>query len=98
MITVNWTTLMLGGGVGTVVGALFFVGLAYGMRLALRSAAPVKLLALSAALRIISLLGVGWVVVTQGGPWAALGYAGAFFVTRIIATTLARITAPVGRT
>lgn len=90
-MSVDWSAVVLGGGVGAMMGALFFLGLAVGMRWALRSAAPVRLLALSAALRIAALLGVGWIVVGQGGPWAALGYASAFFITRLIATTLARI-------
>jgi hypothetical protein len=97
MIVIDWSALVLGGASGLVMGVLFFLGLALGMRLALRSESPVKLLALSAALRIAALLGVAWVVVGQGGPWAAPGYALAFLVVRIIATTIARVGAPAGR-
>ncbi|SFO18433.1 hypothetical protein SAMN04487859_11852 [Roseovarius lutimaris] len=97
MIAIDWTALVLGGASGLVMGGLFFVGLALGMRLALRSVSPVKLLTLSATLRIAALLGVGWVVIGQGGPWAALGYAIAFLMVRIIATTIARVGAPAGR-
>jgi len=97
MIAIDWTALVLGGASGIIMGAFYFIGLALGMRLALRSVSPVKLLTLSATLRIAALLGVGWVVIGQGGPWAALGYAIAFLAVRIIATTIARAGAPAGR-
>lgn len=97
MMSVDWFAIGLGGGVGAVMSALFFAGLALGMKWALRSAAPVKLLSLSAVLRIAALLWVGWVVAGQGGPWAGLGYAGAFFAARLFATTFARITPAVER-
>jgi len=97
MIVIDWSALVLGGASGIVMGAFYFIGLALGMRLALRSVSPVKLLTLSATLRIAALLGVGWVVIGQGGPWAALGYAIAFLAVRIIATTIARVGAPAGR-
>lgn len=90
MIPVDWTAMMLGLGVGLVMGAVYFAGLALGIRLALRRKRPVGLLSLSAALRIAALLSVGWVVARQGGPWAAPGYAIAFLVVRFVATTLAR--------
>ncbi len=96
MSAVDWPSVVFGGAVGAVMGALFFVGLAVGMRWALRSETPVKLLSLSAALRIAALLGIGWLVVGQGGPWAAIGYALAFFVVRLIATTFARVGVPAG--
>jgi F1F0 ATPase subunit 2 len=86
---------MLGGAVGVAMSALFFAGLAFGIRLALQSESPVKFLSLSAALRIAVLLGVGWVVEAQGGPWAVLGYVFAFFIVRLIATTFSRLGAPV---
>ncbi|MCG3268544.1 ATP synthase subunit I [Yoonia sp. I 8.24] len=91
MMAVNWAAVALGGGIGTITGALFFWGLAFGMRHALRSESPVKALVLSAVLRITVLLAVGWIVATQAGPWAAVGYALAFFLTRFIATTFAPI-------
>lgn len=94
MIAVDWTAVTLGGAVGTVLGVFFFVGLAVGMRYALRSGSPVTVLSLSAGVRIGALLGVGWLVLGQGGPWAGLGYALAFFATRLIATISARISMP----
>lgn len=90
MIAFDWTAVMLGLAVGIVMSTVFFAGLAVGMRHALRRASPVKLLTLSAALRITALLGVGWVVAGQGGPWAAVGYAVAFVVARLVVTTFAR--------
>jgi hypothetical protein len=94
MIAVDWSALALGGVVGAVLGALFFVGLAVGMRYALRSGNPVTVLSLSAALRISALLGGGWIVLGQGGAWACLGYALAFFATRLITTISVRISMP----
>lgn len=96
MISVDWIAAMLGLVVGIVMSAGFFIGLAVGMRRALRSANPVKLLSLSAALRIAALLGVGWVVMGQGGLWGALGYGVAFLVVRFAATTFARVSATAG--
>jgi hypothetical protein len=90
----DWPALMTGAAIGTLVSGCFFVGLALGMRLALRSGAPVLALAISAALRIVLLLVLGWYVVAQGGPWAGLGFAAAFLVLRLLATTYMRI-APV---
>lgn len=90
MIEIEWPAIGLGLAVGIPVSAVFFIGLAVGMRRALHSDHPVRLLSLSAALRIAALLGVGWLVLGQGGPWAALGFAGAFFGARLVATTWAR--------
>jgi hypothetical protein len=91
MINVDWTAGILGLAVGTAMGAVFFMGLAFGMRLALRTQNPIGILTFSAALRIAALLGIGWIVMEQGGPWAALGYGIAFFGARFIATTFARV-------
>lgn len=96
MIAIDWTAVMTGAVIGGAVSGAFFAGLAAGMRLALRSATPVKVLALSAGLRIGLLLAVGWAVVALGGTWAALGYGAAFVVLRFIATTYMRI-APTAR-
>jgi len=84
----------LGRLIGLAMSTFFFAGLAFGMRQALRRENPVMMLALSAAIRVAALLGVGWLVLGQAGPWAALGYAVAFLVTRLVATTFARISLP----
>ncbi|MEM5493022.1 ATP synthase subunit I [Hoeflea sp. AS16] len=96
MIDIDWTAAMLGFGIGTVMGVVFFVGLAVGIRRALRTKTPIGILTLSAAVRLAAFLGVGWVVVSQGGPWAGLGYGIAFLVVRLVATTLARSEAVTG--
>lgn len=98
MINVDWAAVTVGLAAGTLMGAFFFLGLAFGMRIALRTQIPIKVLAISAALRIAALLGVGWAIVQQVGPWATLGYGIAFFVVRFIATTCVRIGAPAGGT
>ena len=94
MIPFEWTQIMIGICAGTAISALYFAGLAYGMRIALRTTSPIRILSISATLRMVMLLGAGWVVTTQSGPWAFVGYGAAFFVVRFIATTVARIGAP----
>jgi hypothetical protein len=98
MINVDWIALMQGLSAGTIMGTVFFTGLALGMRRALRTRNPIIILTLSAALRIAALLAVGWLVIVWGGPWAGLGYAIAFFATRFVATALVRAGAPAGST
>jgi hypothetical protein len=98
MIPVDWIAVMLGLAAGAVMGAIFFLGLAAGMQLALRSRNTIGILSLSAVLRIAALLAVGWTVVERGGPWAFAGYGAAFLAARFIATALARGTAPAGST
>ncbi|WP_108484325.1 ATP synthase subunit I [Oceaniglobus ichthyenteri] len=71
---------------GALAAALFFAGLAWGMRLALRAPRPVAVLLPSAALRIALLLGAGWWVATWGVA-AILGFALAFMVVRLILLT-----------
>tara|TARA_R110002020_G_scaffold192228_1_gene392251 strand:- start:4902 stop:5201 length:300 start_codon:yes stop_codon:yes gene_type:complete len=96
MIEVEWSAALLGFGIGTVMGIVFFVGLAIGIQRALRTKTPVGILALSAVVRLAAFLGIGWVVVSQGGPWAGLGYGIAFLAVRFAATTLARSEAVTG--
>ena len=96
MIQIDWNFVVLGLVLGTIAGALFFAGLGLGLRLALRSGQPVRVLMLSATLRIAALLGVGWLVVSQGGPWAFAGFALSFLVVRTIATMVARADMPTG--
>ena len=89
MTGIDWHALMLGLAVGTGVSALFFVGLAFGMRMALWAPRPTAILLLSASLRIALLLAVGWFVIQLGG-WAFLGYATSFLIVRFIAITIAQ--------
>lgn len=94
MIGIDWTDLALGAAAGGLGGALFFLGLAFGMRRALRRANPAPLLILSAALRISALLALGWVV-AQAGAAALAGFALAFMAARQAA--IAWMPAPLGR-
>lgn len=89
MIDIDWSALLLGLTVGAAVSALFFAGLAYGMRIAFGTGRPVAVLLLSSALRIALLLVAGWFV-AQSGPWALGGFALSFLLVRFIAITFAR--------
>ncbi len=96
MTPFDWTAIWMGLAAGSAMSALFFAGLGLGLRLALRRAHPVGLLMLSAVLRMATLLGAGWLVVAQWGPWSLMGYGAAFLITRFVETTIARAGAPVG--
>lgn len=89
MIDIDWSALLLGLAVGAAVSALFFAGLAYGMRIAFGTERPVAVLLLSSTLRIALLLVAGWFV-AQSGPWALGGFAVSFLLVRFIAITFAR--------
>lgn len=95
-MAVDWTALALGGVAGTFMSVVFFAGLAFGMQRALQAEYTIKILALSTVVRIAAFLGIGWVVVTQAGPWAFAGYGIAFFICRRAATTCAAISFPSG--
>jgi len=96
MNSFDWTAVALGLAIGTAMSVMFFAGLGLGMQIALRSARPVALLLVSAIVRMAVLLGVGFLVVGQAGPWSLLGYASAFLIIRFITTTVVRIGAPIG--
>ena len=86
MIDIDWIALLLGVSIGTVASALFFAGLAFGMRIALNTGRPVATLIFSAALRIAMLLMAGWFV-AQSGVWALGGFTVSFLLVRFIAIT-----------
>ncbi len=89
MIAIDWGGLGLGAIAGAVAGALFFAGLALGMRRALQSAHPTAVLLASSVLRIAALLAAGWLV-AQKGAMVLAGFALAFLAVRFIAVALAR--------
>jgi F1F0 ATPase subunit 2 len=89
MMAIDWTMLGLGALAGALASALFFAGLAWGMRLALRSRRPMPVLLLSGAIRISALLAVGWLVAEQGAASLA-GFALAFLVVRVGIIAFAR--------
>jgi F1F0 ATPase subunit 2 len=92
VITVDWQAVLLGFSVGLPIGALFFLGLAWGMRRALTSHRPGLWLIVSAFCRIAVLLAVGfWVIATAESNWAVAGYTLAFFLARLIAVLWARV-------
>lgn len=88
MIEIDWPSVFLGLVIGTIASALFFAGLAYGMRFALNTGRPVAVLIFSAAIRIAILLVAGWFI-AQSGAWALGSFALAFLLVRFIATTIA---------
>lgn len=82
MITVNWQAVLLGFSFGLPISALFFIGLAWGMRQALASERPGLWLMASSFCRIAVLLGIGaGGTAYAGSNWAIAGYALAFFLT-----------------
>ncbi len=91
MISVDWGAFLLGALIGCGFSALFFAGLAWGMKLALRRSSPVPVLLSSAALRIALLLAAGWGVAAWLGSAGVAGFAMAFIVLRTI--LLARLRA-----
>ena len=90
MSGVGWTAFALGALAGLVTGALFFAGLALGLRLAMHRARPMAILAISAILRISTLLAIGWLVAKTGGTAALIGFGLAFFAARFSAIALAQ--------
>lgn len=90
-MVVDWGAMLLGFSFGVPVSVLFFVGLAWGMRLALRSTRPGAWLLLSFMCRIAVLLTVGfWLTATGDNAWPLAGYALAFFLVRLVAVLWAR--------
>lgn len=81
MNVIDWALLGSGAAAGAVASSLFFAGLAWGMRLALRSGRSTLVLLVSASIRIALLLGVGTLVAAQGAL-ALAGFAVAFMVMR----------------
>jgi len=89
MMPFEWTQVLFGVIVGIGMSTVYFVGLAYSVRIALRSGRSMLILTISATLRIAMLLGIGWLVTSYLGPWAIYGYGGSFFIARFVATAVA---------
>ncbi len=90
MIDINGYALVLGLVAGAAVSALFFAGLAYGMRIAFGTQRPAAVLLVSAGLRIALLITAGWLV-AKTGAWALGGFAISFLLVRFVAVSFARI-------
>lgn len=83
--------LLLGLGAGLVASGLFFAGLAWGLRWALRTRLPALVLLPSFLLRAALLLGVAaWLARATNPLWALPAYMLAFFLVRFVALRLAR--------
>tara|TARA_R110000824_G_scaffold6496_1_gene29938 strand:- start:4194 stop:4508 length:315 start_codon:yes stop_codon:yes gene_type:complete len=93
VITVDWHAVLLGFSFGLPVSALFFAGLAWGLRRALGSDQPGLWLMASSLCRIAILLAVGFLVTAStGSSWTVAGYALAFFLARLMTMLWARVT------
>ncbi len=92
MIIVDWPDALTGFGVGVAVSIVYFAGLAVSVSMALSASRPNAVLLSSALARIALLLAAGWLV-TGGATlvWAFAGYGLAFFLVRLLATTIARV-------
>ena len=84
MTNFNWAGLLIGMLAGGVFAALFFAGLAWGMKLALRRTNPIAILLPSAVLRIAVVIAGGWAVAVWVGTVAAVSFAVAFIVFRTV--------------
>lgn len=90
-MVVDWGAMLLGFSFGVPVSVLFFAGLAWGMRVALRSTRPGTWLLLSFICRLALLLAVGfWLTASGANAWPLAGYALAFFLVRLVALLWAR--------
>ena len=90
MIDINGYALLLGLVAGAAVSAIFFAGLAYGMRIAFGTQRPATVLLVSAGLRIALLITAGWFV-AKTGAWALGGFAVSFLLVRFVAISFARV-------
>lgn len=94
-LSIDWGSLTLGFLAGTLVSLLFFAGLAFGMRVAMRVTHTIAVLFVSAGVRIALLLAMSAVVASLGVA-AAVGFASAFLLTRLV--IVARVRRPASNT
>lgn len=88
---INTSALWLGLALGLPMSALFFWGLNWGMRLALASAHPGRLLMLSFFCRMLLLLTVGLILSRfTSSLWALAGYMLAFLFVRIVVVVVSK--------
>ncbi len=88
-MTPDWMLMALGAAAGALAALVFLGGLAWGIRIALRSGRPVAVLLGSAALRIAALLLAGWGMAGLGVS-ALAGFAAAFVAVRLCILARAR--------
>ncbi len=89
MTELDWAAIGTGALLGALASALFFAGLAWGMRLALRRAHPTPVLLISAALRIGLLLVAGYWIAGQGATVLA-GFVTGFLASRFCILLIVR--------
>ncbi|ABI60239.1 hypothetical protein Neut_2016 [Nitrosomonas eutropha C91] len=93
VIDIDGSAILLGFVVGLPVSALFFMGLNWGIRLALASAYPGRLLMLSFFCRLVVLLAVGFgLIALIQTLWSLAGYMLAFVLMRVLAVVRAQLT------
>tara|TARA_R110002074_G_scaffold116492_3_gene247909 strand:- start:102 stop:386 length:285 start_codon:yes stop_codon:yes gene_type:complete len=83
----DWTDLATGLAIGLAVCAVFFAGLALGVRIAVRSARPGMVLAISAGIRIAMVLAAAWAT-AQISIWSMAGFGLAFLAARLVVLAL----------
>lgn len=87
-VTFDLTPLLVGFALGIPASLLFFLGLGWGMQLALKSKHTGWLLLLSFLLRSALLVGVIWLMIQWLHPlWAIAGFMLAFVLVRRITTS-----------
>lgn len=97
MIEFDARALLLGLALGLPASALYFAGLAWGMRRALRARAPAAALLLSFLVRAALLLGLAlWALRLAPSLWLLAGYLAAFVLVRQLAVWRARASAAAG--
>ena len=91
IVDIDWIAFAFGLLFGSTLAALFFAGLAWSVRIALRTARPMAVLLPSAAVRITVLLAAGWWMATYEVV-ALIGFVLAFVVLRFVLLTVMRTT------
>ena len=92
MIDINTSALALGFAIGLPMSALFFWGLNWGMRMALVSPYPARVLLLSFFCRLVLLLTIGFSLTTlTDSLWSLAGYMLAYVLVRVIAVMRAQL-------
>ena len=90
-MAINASALWWGIAVGLPMSALFFWGLRWGMRLAMNSAHPGRLLMLSFFCRMVGLLAVALLLSRlSASMWALAGYMLAFLLVRIVVVVVSK--------
>lgn len=89
IVDIDWIAFSLGLLFGSAAATFFFAGLAWSVRVALRTARPMAVLLPSAVIRIAVLLAAGWWVAMHGVV-ALAGFALAFTVLRFVLLVVMR--------